>query len=281
MWYYNFCSWLQAPNYCSPIIITSTSAGTINGNAAFVISINLGQSIDCSSISSSDTVYESNDSVYYYLSSCNCYKMLYNWNALAGDTQTIYLNSVFNTLDSVVLRIDSVNMITINGFNKKAYFSSNISPFPQNTFEGFIIEDIGNTSYLFPRYGFCDPLTQSLRCYEDTIIGLYQYWTTANSCDTIIYLGIEELHNKNIISVSPNPTTDFVTIQYKTNSSKEMIVSLFNLYGQLLKTPLTPKGGPHNEISEMKVDIRDLDAGIYFVKMNVGEKEEVRKVVKW
>jgi len=100
------------------------------------------------------------------------------------------------------------------------------------------------------------------------------------------------------INIYPNPTTDFITIHYKSTSEKETTVSLFNLYGQQLRigpafsepgsnvhgTFALPEGdlpthqpGKH----EIKIDIRNFPAGIYFVKMSDGGNDEVRKVVKY
>jgi hypothetical protein len=176
-----------------------------------------------------------------------------------------------------------VNLININGFNKKMYFSTNISPFFQYTFEGVAIEDIGSTGYLFPRYAFCDPLTQGLRCYEDTIIGLDQFWIPGSSCDTIIYyLGEEELKNNDELLISSNPTTDFITIHYNSTFLNEIMVSVFNIYGQPLPPALIPQSGRWNGNSrEIKIDMRNFQAGIYFVKVRDGKREIVRRVVKY
>lgn len=92
-------------------------------------------------------------------------------------------------------------------------------------------------------------------------------------------VSIEENTADVLFSISPNPTDDYVTVHFNLTSPQQTSVSLFNLCGQKLKTVLTEKqlAGEY----EMKVDMRDLEAGIYFVKMSVGGKEEVRKVVKY
>ncbi|HKR07480.1 MAG TPA: T9SS type A sorting domain-containing protein [Bacteroidia bacterium] len=100
-----------------------------------------------------------------------------------------------------------------------------------------------------------------------------------NACPTV---GVIENKNTYAITVSPNPTTDFITIHYNLSSSNQTTISLFNLYGQPLATPLTPKGGlSRSDEQEIKIDMRNFPAGIYFVKVSDGEKEEVRKVVKY
>jgi hypothetical protein len=85
--------------------------------------------------------------------------------------------------------------------------------------------------------------------------------------------------SNNTVSIYPNPTTDFITIHYNSTSQKGTTVSLFNLYGQLLKTILNEKQLAGEQ--EIKIDMRSFPAGIYFVKVSDGEKEEMKKVVKY
>lgn len=83
---------------------------------------------------------------------------------------------------------------------------------------------------------------------------------------------------KENFNIFPNPTNNFITIHYNVFSPKESTVSLFNLYGQ----PLTPEGEPfRTSEKEMKIDMRNFPAGIYFVKLRVDGKDEVSKVVKY
>jgi len=270
-WYYDIYNpWMQAQY---PSILSSSPPNVINGIEYYTISYTNTPGV-CST-DNGYTVYESNDSVYYFLTASNRFTLLYNFNALPGDTQIIYGNNMSGGEDSVVMKIDSVSLININGFNKKIFYTSYLMFSPYFYFEGPIIEDIGSIFFLFPQYTFCDPFHGPLRCYEDTIIGLYQPFMPGSACDTIIYLDVEELHAQNIISLSPNPTTDFITIHYNSTSQKETTLSLFNLYGQIVYSE-NPEG-----LNEIKIDMRSFPAGIYFVKVSDNEKEEVRKVVKY
>lgn len=76
----------------------------------------------------------------------------------------------------------------------------------------------------------------------------------------------------------PNPTNKFITVTYNLTVAKQTTVSLFNMYGQKLKTIYngTQPAGAH----ELKTDMKNIANGIYYVKMNVDGREEVRKVVK-
>jgi hypothetical protein len=108
--------------------------------------------------------------------------------------------------------------------------------------------------------------------------------------DACSLTGVTDVKNTgNTFIVYPNPAIDFITIKYNIPSVQQTTLSLFNLYGQPLATPLTSrKSGTgskgalsHNGTAEIKIDMRSFPAGIYFIKVSDGEKEEVRKVVKY
>jgi hypothetical protein len=81
--------------------------------------------------------------------------------------------------------------------------------------------------------------------------------------------------------IFPNPTTNFITIHYDITSNTKTTVTLFNLYGQIVYSENLQGFKNPEGLNETKIDMRSFAAGIYFVKMNVGGKEEVRKVVKY
>jgi len=273
IWHYHWCSF--PPVYCSPIIITSVPSDTVNGIIYYTVTRNDSLAIDCSLVPSPDTVYESNDTVYYYLANTNRYAMLYNWNALPGDTEIIYVDNLSGGEDSLMLTIDSISTININGFTKRVFHTTQLQTLPSQFIFGYqIIEDIGSTAFLFPQLAFCDPLTLGLRCYEDTIIGLYQPWQPGSSCDTIIYLGENELNYTSEISILPNPVTDFLSVSFNAAIHKEVFISVFNVFGEKAGTfSFVPK-------QELKLSMKENPPGIYFIIINTGGKEEIKKVVK-
>ncbi|MEP7171620.1 MAG: T9SS type A sorting domain-containing protein, partial [Bacteroidota bacterium] len=97
--------------------------------------------------------------------------------------------------------------------------------------------------------------------------------STTSINENISFASLNEIH------ISPNPTNDFLTIHYNLSSPQQTTISLFNLYGQKIKTIYNGKqpAGEH----EIKTGMKDVAGGVYFVKMDIGGKEEVRKVVKY
>lgn len=105
------------------------------------------------------------------------------------------------------------------------------------------------------------------------------YQSVFSNTSIAIVTSTEEISGKADITIYPNPANDFFSIYFNMFSEKEITVTLFNLYGQKLKTLFTDKRsvGKH----EIKLSLKDLPQGVYFVKLNVDGKEEVRKVMKY
>ncbi|MFK7906398.1 MAG: T9SS type A sorting domain-containing protein [Chitinophagales bacterium] len=84
----------------------------------------------------------------------------------------------------------------------------------------------------------------------------------------------------NSVSLSPNPCSDFLTINYNLPSEIQAVeINILDIAGKqrknLLHTSLTK--GTH----QMRVDVSDLESGIYLVNIQVGGKNESYKLVKW
>jgi len=87
-------------------------------------------------------------------------------------------------------------------------------------------------------------------------------------------VGIEESENISGITIFPNPATNQLTIesgQLKINS-----IEIYDVLGQKCLTPTLSKG----EGVSASIDVSELSAGIYFVKVQGGKEERVVKFVK-
>jgi hypothetical protein len=80
-----------------------------------------------------------------------------------------------------------------------------------------------------------------------------------------------EIEVENNIKVYPNPVQDFLNIELSSNEN--VMISIFNLNGQLLREMTT------NE-SITKVNFSDLEAGIYIVRITSSMTQSVQKIVK-
>ena len=90
--------------------------------------------------------------------------------------------------------------------------------------------------------------------------------------------GFEDISDITSMSVAPNPANDETNIVLNLNVSKEVNVSIYNLCGQIMDSPLTKTGftGTNN----ISIPVAKLPDGIYFVVINVdGNSVASRKLV--
>lgn len=93
-----------------------------------------------------------------------------------------------------------------------------------------------------------------------------------------IYVGTENpllINNITLgeIKVSPNPVKDILTIVNKNNSTNEIIISIFNINGQLI---MSNKLQNENSI---ELDVSKLAKGIYILKLQIENETENRKLI--
>lgn len=89
------------------------------------------------------------------------------------------------------------------------------------------------------------------------------------TCDDCAWVGVEETAQKNI-SVRPNPATDVFTVVLAENTPAQ--VQLFNIVGQMVFNQTTSE-------ATAKVDVSDLKAGIYMLRVSQNGQTYTSKVV--
>lgn len=90
--------------------------------------------------------------------------------------------------------------------------------------------------------------------------------------------GLEDKNElENMFSLFPNPAQNTLNIQYEVVDNEEVGVELYNAAGQLLASPKPfVKGkGVYTE----KLDLRGFAAGVYVVKVKIGDKTSAKKVM--
>jgi Secretion system C-terminal sorting domain len=272
-WHYSLYNYFSPPLSISPIKVTSSPAFIFNGYTCRNIYVN--HNSGCMS-DSNYIVRESNDSVYYYLPSSNQFVMLYNYNAAIGDTQTIYGMDISGFDTSVQMVVTSIGTTTINGSLKRTYDITYAATSHYFDFEGTVIEDVGNTFFLFPQWGFCDPIIHEFRCYEDNVIGLYQVYSNL-PCDSIIWLTSNEYEYNDNFLIAPNPFDSEFSITINNNSYKNVTISLYDILGQIkINSQETIKGDSYTKAIEMD----SFPKGIYLIVIEIDGQRYVKKIVK-
>lgn len=208
-------------------------------------------------------VYENSSIVYKYHSISNSFTILYDFNAVAGDTWI----TKFDTCE-VLISVDSTSMTLINGFNLKVLHIS-------NGYMETITEKIGNSQRPLQNVDwncFNSPVDgayyHGLRCYSDNIIGSYSTGVSA-TCTSISISVIEKTENDNSLSIFPNPANQ--TLNIKHNSSRGQLM-LYSLTGEIILT--------QQLISKStKIDVSNYTKGIYFYTISNSNKLSSGKVV--
>lgn len=205
-------------------------------------------------------VYDSNDSVFFWHPQREEFCLLYDFGAQVGDRWTIYhISSSFGSgqIDSSIVQIDSVGTEIIDGHVLRRLDVSQLNPTQDYWIAGGrVIERIGNLIYLFPAYGACDPLPGNLRCYQDSVVN---YRQGEYQCDEVISSIDERVEST--LSIYPNPTSDYVTIELAEADMRDLNVQLIDQNGRIV--PPQPL-----YITEDRVclSVLNLDVGIYFVE---------------
>jgi hypothetical protein len=95
--------------------------------------------------------------------------------------------------------------------------------------------------------------------------------------DSCIGVHIDEISHFNIISIFPNPCSGAVHLRYQIKDKGYQIFDLYHISGSLIKKLLNEEKMPG--VYEMEMDVSDLQAGVYFVRIQSAENTTVRKLI--
>jgi len=269
-WVYSYSTW-SPPYQTLPVYVTSSGPIVIGNDTCYDLGIS-GQT-GCATLNSM-IVTQRGDSVFYFSQILSDFTFLYNYNAAIGDTQEIRFPGSGMTDTSIQQVVIDTGSININGFWKRTYTVQQTTWY--FAFGGMVIEDIGTTGFLFPQFGFCDPLTGSIRCYEDSIVGLYNF-NPSVACDSVINVGIGETENESELFCYPNPFTSLLTIFSEKLKFKDTKVAIYNTLGKEVSAFLVERQGFDGRIT---IDLSKLNSGIYFLHLSSEGSSAVKRILK-
>jgi hypothetical protein len=221
--------------------------------------------------------YSENDSVFFFKD--DEFHLLYDFGAIEGDTVIIGYYTTASG-DPLLMFIDSTSTIDINGESRIIQYvtcgDGLVVEFAEE-----VIEGIGGTYYMFPVYD--GQSYGALRCYEDSIIGLFlspyhpNFWWNFEDCDQII-TDIPELESNSRMLVYPNPFTTSTTIEYELKGISGIQFTVYNLQGVVVyeKEDHVVQAGSHKVIWSTS----HLPAGMYYAVLRSEEGVSVVKMVK-
>ena len=89
--------------------------------------------------------------------------------------------------------------------------------------------------------------------------------------------GIEELTLNNSIKLFPNPAKETATLNYYLNKDSQVTINISDLKGKIVSTPINEDASEGSYTK--KLDLSDLKAGTYFVKIKSDDNSVTKKLV--
>jgi len=183
--------------------------------------------------------------------------LAYDFSLNQGDT---FASSI--GVCQIQMVVDSVDSVTLlNGETRKRMF---LADFWQETW----IEGVG--SLYGPTYVglfFCTfDLFTELNCFKVNDTMHYQN-TNYSSC-YYSTVGANELSSRNLFTIFPNPTSDFISIR-SDNSEKIKSIVISNVFGEILLTT-----------DKTDIDLSGFATGMYFVQAETDGGNYIAKVLR-
>ena len=88
-------------------------------------------------------------------------------------------------------------------------------------------------------------------------------------------LGIDNLNDKNPVSIYPNPAKDAISIYFGLNAASQATVEIVDVLGIVIARKNYGTLSPGDQI--LRFDVATLSAGIYFVRISTGNTRYVMK----
>lgn len=194
-----------------------------------------------------------NQKIYVVLTDSTTEHILYDFSLQVGDTNNSVLHSlVSNCLGFNTETLYLIDTIQVNGNDHRVFhFQGSCAGNGVSYIEG-IGSDFG---LLFPN--LMDIQESHLACLK--INNQTYYPSNTESC-VLTFVGVDEINENPMISISPNPASTMLHISLDANSVNQNGKLLDN-QGKVLKNFNLTSGENH-------IDIHDLDSGVYFVKID-------------
>lgn len=195
--------------------------------------------------------------VHLYLPLDGSFQLIYDFGLNAGDTYEAYCN--FSN-DLFTVKIDSTSTITSDGINRKVQYVTS-KDFKGCNLHGMVIEGIGSTENIMPRYTTVDPPAGGyIICFSN---GSFSYPSGAN-CDKLVSVNEQPEEHINIF---PNPTTGDMVI----NGIEAMEYEIWNAQGKFITK---------NKVEQNTIKTESLQEGLYILVLISKVRRHAIKVIK-
>ncbi|MBX2891025.1 MAG: hypothetical protein KF734_08880 [Saprospiraceae bacterium] len=259
VWHYDFYP-IGPPIVSTYVKVEVTGLGFIQGKLCKrVVSAHSG----CADAWGEVYMYEEAGKVYRLLN--GQFQLFIDFNAGPGEGWSVVTNAPYGN-DTLMVQVDSVSYVTYDGMQLKVQHVSypNLAVGEPN---GSIMEwghtfteRLGNSQYMYPQVGVCDPPVFGIRCYEDSEIN--QSFVSF-PCDTTTFYSsvrdIEVLARSGLLF--PNPAHTSVSVTSEVDADEVVFQNLIGV------APVRRRLG-----QSMEIEIAALEAGLYFAYLYRREK---------
>lgn len=218
-----------------------------------------------------ELMFEDNRRVYFYDEFTSMFTLLYDFNKLPDEEWYIRVNNGWN-IDSLLVHVDSVSSVYINEHILKVLHTTIGNNSNWIGFSGKITEKLGHEKNMFPFLSrICDiNFIQGIRCYEDSILGLFQTGM-ASSCD-FSSVDIDEFPLPEKYAIFPNPVTNELFFNNIDNTT--ISITIYNIYGSIIQTLKT---------NDNKINISNLKNDVYLIMVKNLNNEIllINKIIKY
>jgi hypothetical protein len=211
---------------------------------------------------------------YFTKSEGNAGSFLMTWDGLQ-------FNKVFDNIDDYVWSLEPYNgKLLVGGCfqNVNGIYTGNLISIDSNTYCTLgsqisqcitDIQTFGSTFLISG--GFIQIDTDTFNCLAQ--------WGGGSYTDTCNYtVGLKEADiNSNEISIYPNPATNILNVSFTNSGNQSINMTVFNTLGEIVINKNL--GKMQGELS-YPANISELTGGIYFLKVQIGEKSITKKFIK-
>lgn len=107
---------------------------------------------------------------------------------------------------------------------------------------------------------------------------IYSLKVTHAALSPLEFLGINTIEKNQLISqVSPNPIISSAQLKYQLEESSNVSIKLYTIHG--LEIAKLYEGYKDSGAHELEIERNNLEAGVYFVVINYGNKRSAQKII--
>ena len=250
-WWYSTQDYFPAIH---PLTIEVLSDTLIDGNTCSILSFTPNPNY----VSDDNDIFlfQDGEIIYQYFPDEGDFYKLYDFSLEAGQDYWCHVLDFDGMLDSVLVEIESVEMVEISGHTLK---KQTIKTTGHYDWFGENIEIIGNTQSIIPIHDLMESLQGPLRCYEDPDFELYSTGETT-TCDEVL-TGISDIKRDDLL-IYPNPFSDILNIQVNSDFQESYNIKVYNLLGETCFSSNSCQ-------SNCFLNLSELNSGQYFIEIQM------------